>query len=112
MKKLFIKWFLLITCLLITSTASAEQGWILSAKVIKIVATFNGGINVRLSPELTSCVSQSGYGPLYASLYPDHAGMDRIYSILLTAYLSDKPVAIYFVDNTCRIGEVELGGRL
>ncbi len=93
-------------------TVNAEQGWIVSAKVIKIVGTINGGINVRLSPELTACTSQSGYGSAYASLYPDHAGVDRIHSILLAAYMSDKPVAIYLVDNTCKIGEVELGGRL
>jgi hypothetical protein len=91
---------------------NAEQGWIVSAKVVRVVGTWNGGINVRISPELTGCTSQSGYGPTYASLYPDHAGIDRIHSILLAAYMSDKPVAIYLVDNTCKIGEVELGGRL
>jgi hypothetical protein len=91
--------------------SNAEQGWITTAKVIKIVATNNGGINVRISPELTGCTSQSGYGPNYASLYPDHLGKDKITSILLAAYMADKTVAIYLTDGTCKIGEVELGGR-
>lgn len=112
MKKLFVKLFFVATFSFCIPVVNAEQGWIVSAKVIKIVGTINGGINVRLSPELTACTSQSGYGPIYASLYPDHPGIDRIHAMLLTAYLSDKPVALYFTDSTCRIGEVELGGRL
>lgn len=96
---------------LISSSATAESGWIVSAKVIRVVATMNGGINVRLSPELTNCVSQSGYGSAYASLYPTHPGKDKIASILLAVYLSEKTVAIYLTDTSCTIGEVELGGR-
>jgi hypothetical protein len=30
----------------------------------------NGGFNVRPSPDLTACGSQSGYGPNFASIYP------------------------------------------
>lgn len=86
-------------------------GWTVASKVVKIVVTVNGGVNVRLSPELSGCVSQSGYGALYASLYPDHAGIDRIHSTLMLAYASDKPVSIYLTDSNCKIGEVELGGR-
>jgi len=47
----------------------------------------------------------------YASLYPDHPGKDKITSILLAAYMADKTVAIYLSDSTCKIYEVELGGR-
>ncbi|MES2318075.1 MAG: hypothetical protein V4631_11340 [Pseudomonadota bacterium] len=111
MKKVLVSLIALTSAALITSSAVAESGWIVTAKVIRVVGTINGGINVRLSPELTSCVSQSGYGPNYASLYPSHAGKDKIASILLAAYLSEKPVAIYLTDSNCTIGEVELGGR-
>lgn len=112
MKKIFIKLFFVAAVSFCIPVANAEQGWIVSAKVVRIVATSNGGINVRLSPELTACTSQSGYGPTYASLYPDHPGINRIHAILLTAYMSDKPVAIYLGDSTCKIQEVELGGRV
>ena len=78
--------------------------------ITKIVDTANGGVNVRLSPELTGCVSQSGYGSAYASLYPTHPGIDRIKATLLTAFATGTPVSIYLDDNTCRIIEVVLGG--
>jgi hypothetical protein len=89
----------------------AETGWIPQAKITRIVGVANGGINVRITPVLTGCTSQSGYGPSYASLYPDHPGKDQILSILLAAYMADKTIAIWLSDNTCKIGEVELGGR-
>lgn len=96
---------------LISSSTFAEEGWIAQAKITKIVGVSNGGINVRITPELRACTSQGGYGPAYASLYPDHAGKAEILSILLSAYMADKTIAIYLQDNTCRISEVELGGR-
>lgn len=85
-------------------------GWTANSTVIKIVDTGNGGVNVRLSPELTGCTSQSGYGPAFASLYPTHAGIDRIKATLLTAFVTGTPVSIYLGDNTCMISEVILGG--
>jgi len=92
-------------------SALAEQGWITQAKVTKIVVTSSGGINVRITPELTSCTSQSGYGSRYASVYASHPGINRIHSTLLAAYMADKTVAIYLSDSTCTVLEVELGGR-
>ena len=85
-------------------------GWTATSMITKIVDTANGGVNVRLSPELTGCVSQSGYGSAYASLYPTHPGIDRIKATLLTAFATGTPVSIYLDDNTCRIIEVVLGG--
>lgn len=86
-------------------------GWTANSTVTGIVDTSNGGVNVRLSPSLVGCTSQSGYGASYASLYPDHPGINRIKATLLTAYATGGTIAIYLSDNTCRIGEVELGGR-
>lgn len=111
MKGLYSSVLLLFSLTFFSFPSSAEQGWITTAKVVKIVATINGGVNVRLSPELLGCTSQSGYGPNYASLYPDHPGKDKILSIFIAAYMGDKPVAVYLMDSTCKIGEVELGGR-
>lgn len=110
MKRIF-NYVLLSSALALASfPANAEQGWVVTAKIVKVVATVNGGINVRLSPDLTACTSQGGYGPNYASLYPDHPGKDKIASIFMAAYLADKPVSIYLLDATCKIGEVVLGG--
>ena len=92
-------------------SAHAQTGWIKQAKITKIVGVSNGGINVRITPELTGCTSQSGYGSRYASLYPDHKGKEEILSIMLAAYMADKTIAIYLSDDTCKILEVELGGR-
>ena len=105
---------IIVLCVLFLSgitQLSAEQGWITTAKVTKIVVTAAGGINVRITPELTSCTSLSGYGPRYASVHPDHPGLDRIQSILLATYMADKTVALYLSDSTCKVLEVELGGR-
>lgn len=105
------KILLVVALNLLSISAFAEQGWITQAKITKIVGVINGGINVRITPELSGCTSQSGYGPAYASLYPDHAGKEEILSILLSAYMADKTIAIYLQDDTCKITEVELGGR-
>ncbi|MEO8018737.1 MAG: hypothetical protein ABI769_13055 [Pseudomonadota bacterium] len=75
-------------------------GWTANSTVIKIVDTGNGGVNVRLSPDLTGCTSQSGYGGAYASLYPSHAGIDRIKATLLTAYATGATVSLYLGDST------------
>ena len=50
----------------------------------------SGGINVKVEPGLTGCTSQSGYGASYASVYPDHKGLNSIHSNLLAAYMSGK----------------------
>jgi hypothetical protein len=106
------KWLIGAALLAITTlNVSAEQGWITQSKIEKIVVTNQGGINVRITPELTSCTSQSGYGPRYASVYPSHVGIDKIHATLLAAYVADKPIALYLSDSTCKILEVELGGR-
>jgi len=86
-------------------------GWTANATILRIVDTSNGGVNVRLAPDVVDCVSQSGYGSNYASLYPDHPGLNRIKATLLTAYAMNATIAIYLSDSTCRIQEVELGGR-
>lgn len=96
--------------MLLSLPARAEIGWTASVKVVKLVGTINGGLNVLISPSLTNCVSQSGYGPNFASLYPTHAGKNQIAALLMAAYLSDKPVALYLTDNNCTIGEVIVGG--
>lgn len=83
-------------------------GWTGSSTVKSLVVTANGGINVRLSPELSACVSQSGYGANYASIYPDHPGLKSIHSNLLTAFMSGKKVKLYFGDSTCRALEMIL----
>lgn len=85
-------------------------GWGTLSTVTKIVVTQNGGVNVSLSPELSGCVSQSGYGGKYASLYPDHPGFSSIHSNLLAAYMSGKEVQLWYSDGNCKIGEAVLGG--
>ncbi|MGH7867469.1 MAG: hypothetical protein ACREP9_07505 [Candidatus Dormibacteraceae bacterium] len=92
------------------SPASDEgPGWIYDITVVNIVDTASGGINVRVSPDLTSCTSQGGYGPHFASIGPTHPAINRIKATLLTAYLSGMPVSLYLVDNTCTVAEVILG---
>jgi hypothetical protein len=110
MKKLTLFLIALMTTSM-SAAAIAEQGWITQAKITKIVVTSAGGINVRITPELTGCTSQSGYGARYASVYPSHPGIDKIHATLLTAYVADKTVALYLSDTTCKLVEVELGGR-
>jgi hypothetical protein len=85
-------------------------GWTANATIIRIVDTSNGGVNIRLSPDVTGCTSQSGYGSNYASLYPNHPGINRIKATLLTAYTTGATVSVYLGDNTCLITEVILGG--
>lgn len=96
--------------LILSVPSYAEKGWIHSVKVDKIVVVVNGGINVKVRPDLTACTSQSGYGSNYASVYPDHPGKDQILSVLLAAKMADQQVGIWLSDDSCRIGEVVLGG--
>ena len=85
-------------------------GWTANSTVTKLVVTLHGGVNVRLSPDLQNCTSQSGYGAHFASIYPDHLGIDRMKADLLAAYMSGKTVALYLMDDTCKVGEIMLGG--
>ena len=93
-----------------TAAIADGPGWTPNATITKLVVTFSGGVNVRLNPEVSNCVSQSGYGPNYASVYPSHPGINRIKADLLAAYLSGKTISLYLSDNTCTVGEIILGG--
>ena len=86
------------------------QTWTANSTVVRLVVTANGGINVRLSPDLTGCVSQSGYGAAYASIYPSHPGINRIKADLLAAYLTGKTVSLYLSTSECTVTEMILGG--
>lgn len=110
MKKFLLSLTVFLPIFFSTSAYADGPGWTGVSEVIKIVTVANGGINVRLSPELSGCTSQSGYGPKYASVYPDHPGLNAIHANLLAAYMSGKKVALYLSDNTCKVGEMIIGG--
>jgi hypothetical protein len=93
------------------SVAAEGPGWSNNSVVKRLVVTKDGGVNVELSPALTGCVANSGYGSGFASIYPDHPGINRIKADLLIAYATGGTVALYFSDNTCKVAEVILGGR-
>lgn len=102
---------LALALLLVAVPAFAQgPGWTATSTIAKIVDTASGGVNVRLTTDITGCTSQSGYGPNYASIYPSHPGIARIKATLLTAYATGTPVSLYLSDNTCTVGEVILGG--
>jgi hypothetical protein len=84
---------------------------VFNVKVTRLVVTSQGGINVRVLPELTACTSQAGYGARYASVYPSHPGKDRIAALLMTAYSLNKEVSLYLSDSSCTLTEVVLGGE-
>ena len=89
-----------------SNTALADgPGWSGLRTVTEVVNTNGGGINVRLSPDLNGCVSQSGYGSHYASIYPNNIGINRINADLLTAYVTGGKVALYFNDSNCTVLE-------
>ena len=83
-------------------------GWTEAATVIELVNTSNGGVNVRLSPDVTGCTSQSGYGSVYASIYPNHPGLNRLKADLTVAFVTGARVALYLGDNTCTVSEMRL----
>jgi len=103
---------IVLAMLLVLAAPALAQGpgWTANSVVTKLVVTADGGINVRLSPELTNCVSNSGYGPVFASVYPTHPGINKIKADLLAAYLNGTVVALYFTDSSCTVGEMILGG--
>ncbi len=102
---------LAIWSLLSVSIPALAQGpgWTAISTIVEVVDTMNGGVNVRLSPNLSGCTSQSGYGGSYASLYPTHPGISRIKASLLTAYATGSQISLYLNDDTCTIAEVRLG---
>src|SRR5207245_7655718 len=69
-------------------------GWTTNLTVKKLVITSDGGVNVLLSPPLTGCTSQSGYGSAFASIYASHPGINRMKADLLAAYLNGGTVAL------------------
>lgn len=83
-------------------------GWTGARDVVEIVTVINGGINVKLSPDLSGCVSQSGYGAKYAYVKPDHPGLQIFQSNLLAAMMSGKKVSLYLGDDTCRATEMRI----
>ena len=93
-----------------SSAQAAGPGWTANSTVTKVVVTGDGGVNVHLSPALSGCTSNSGYGQAFASIYPSHPGINRMKADLLAAYLTGGTVALYLTDNTCRVGELILGG--
>ena len=103
-----------ISALLLVSAATPAfaqgPGWTANSTVTKLVVTYDGGINVRLSPDLSNCVSNSGYGSAFASIYPSHPGINRMKADLLAAYMNGTPVALYLGDSSCSVQEMILGG--
>ena len=88
---------------------SAGPGWYSNVTVTRIVVVADGGINVAVLPALSACVSQSGYGPAYASVLPSHPGINRILAELTAAYIAGKQVSLHFTDNKCVVNEMILG---
>lgn len=102
-----------VLCLALSVLAFAPAlaqgaGWTASSTVVELVNTSNGGINVRLSPELSGCAGQSGYGSVYASIYPNHPGINRLKADLLVALTTGARVALYLGDSTCSVSEMRL----
>ena len=104
--KLLLPFSLLLSTAITSSVSAAEVGWVYNREVSQIVTVINGGINVRLIPELTGCVSQSGYGQHFASIYPSHPGKELFQSNLLAAMMSGKKVSLYFSDDKCTVTEM------
>lgn len=100
----------LIVAASIRSAAAQGPGWTANSTVVKLVVTAAGVINVRLFPDLTGCVAQSGYGPNFASIYPSHLDFNSIKADLLAAYLSGSTVSLYLGDSSCTVSETILGG--
>jgi hypothetical protein len=105
-----MKFAAVATLFIATPLAHADgPGWVYNRTIVQVVNTANGGFNVRLSPDITGCTSQSGYGQVYASVYPDHPGLNRLKADALTAFVTGKPISLYLYDNTCKVVETVLG---
>ncbi len=83
--------------------------WTQEVKVRTVVVVSTGGINVSVEPPLTGCVSQSGYGASYASIYPNHPGRKAMHANLLYALHTGTPVRLYLTEGRCTVGEMILG---
>lgn len=93
-----------------TPALAENVGWTANATVKKLVVTADGGVNVLLSPSLSTCVAQSGYGNQMAWIPATHPGLKQIKADLLTAFVSGTPVSLYLIDSTCKVAETILGG--
>lgn len=110
MKKLFAKSLFLLACVTASVSSLAQgPGWVQNVKVIKIGTLIDGAIVVRVSPDMTDCNTLGGYGAPFGAVFSTHPGKANIQSILLAAYMADKPVSLYLENNTCKITEVVLG---
>ena len=109
MKKFKLILVSIVANLAFSNIVSADgPGWTGEREVVEIVTVINGGINVRLNPDLAGCVSQSGYGEKYASIYPEHPGKNLFQSNLLAAMMSGKKVSLYLSDNQCKVYEMRI----
>lgn len=96
-------------CFSAANSALAEgPGWTEFSKLTSYVVVADGGVNVSMSVPLSRCISNSGYGPTYASLYPNHPGFKGIQAGLLAAFLTGRSIRIYLSDDKCRIGEIQV----
>jgi hypothetical protein len=101
--------FICLASISVDPAFAQGPGWTATGTVLNLVVTFSGGVNVRLAPDIVGCNSQSGYGPNYASIYPNHPGIERIQANLLAALMSGMPVALYLTDANCTVGEIRIG---
>ena len=81
-------------------------GWTVTSTVQQLVVTYDGWVNVRLSPDLVGCTSHSNYGPQFASIPVSHPGFAAMQANLLTAYVTGTPVALYLSDANCTVAEM------
>lgn len=100
----------LCSSLSLGATGTATPGWTAVSTVKKLVVTYDGGIDVQLSPALSGCVSHSNYGGSYASVPASHPGLKQIKADLLTAFATGAPVALFLIDADCNVQETVLGG--
>ncbi|GJL66567.1 MAG: hypothetical protein NPIRA05_15380 [Nitrospirales bacterium] len=104
--------FLILFSMCVSSPSFAEgPGWRDASKITRLVVVASDGINIRLEDQLQNCTSISGFGAAFASVHPDHPGLDRIYALLLAAYVAQDEVQLYFSDETCKVTEVVIGGE-
>ncbi len=98
--------FFVMSALIASPVLAEGPGWTGRRDVVEVVTIVNGGINVKLDPELTACQSLSGYGPKYASIYPEHPGLNLMQTNLVAAMMTNKKVSLYLGDDTCKVTEM------
>ncbi len=99
-----------LTAVSVTPASAENVGWTSNAVVKKLVVTSDGGVNILLSPSLSTCVSQDGYGNAMAYIPATHPGLKQMKADLLTAFVTGTPVSLYLIDSTCKVAESILGG--